>query len=110
MLSDFPKDITYEGIKKIVEQMEESIWIIKINNKIGTGFFCEIPFQTNNFINVLITRNQILNEPDEIEKADIFMEGKCNFSLKCFPNRKMYSSPEYDNLILNDILKNESDY
>ena len=51
---------------KIIEQMKFSVCKIHKENSNGTGFFCKIPISEpeNEYINVLITNNHILNEKD----------------------------------------------
>ena len=63
ILIGYPKVITYECTKKILEQMEKSISKIKIGKEQGTGFFCKIPFpDKNHLLPVFITNNHVLNE------------------------------------------------
>ena len=60
--SEYPKEITFNCTKKILEQMENNICQIIIGQKQATGFFCEIPFpDRNNKLNVLITSDIINN-------------------------------------------------
>ena len=57
-LTGYPKPITYDCNKKIIEQMENNVFKIKIGANQGTGFFCKIPFPTkDNMLPVLITNN-----------------------------------------------------
>ena len=58
--------IPYQVTKKIIEQMQKNICIIKLNNdpsrKMGTGFFCKIQASGKiNSMKVLITSNHIIN-------------------------------------------------
>ena len=55
-----PVDIS--NTKKILNQMINSICKIKINNAIGTGFFCKITFDGNYSMNFLMTNYSIINE------------------------------------------------
>ena len=55
-----PVDIS--NTKKILNQMINSICKIKINNAIGTGFFCKIKFDGNYSMNFLMTNYRIFNE------------------------------------------------
>ena len=67
---DQPIPVSLEGTRKILYQMENCICkIYKDNGEIGTGFFCEIPYN-NNLLKVLITNNHILNE-NEIDNKKI---------------------------------------
>ena len=47
--------------KKIFEKAQNATCKI-ISEVIGTGFFCEIPFNRNNTIKALLTNNHVLNE------------------------------------------------
>ena len=61
-LTGYPSVISYGSIKKIIEQMENSICKIKIGEEQGTGFFCKIPFPDKNYmLPVMITNNHIIN-------------------------------------------------
>jgi len=60
-LNNYPKYITYEKTKKIMEQIEKGICKIKDKNGQGTGFFCKI-MNGNKFEYVLITNNHIIDE------------------------------------------------
>ena len=67
---DQPMPVSIECTRTILYQMENCICkIYKDNGAIGTGFFCEIPFN-NNLLKVLITNNHVLNE-NEIENNNI---------------------------------------
>ena len=69
LIKDQPIPVSIEGTRKIY-QMENCICKIhKKNGTIGTGFFCEIPFN-NNLLKVLITNNHVLNK-NEIENNKI---------------------------------------
>ena len=72
MIEHQPITVSLEVTRKILFQMENCICKInKKNGKIGTGFFCKIPFN-NNKIKVLITNNNILNE-NEIKNNEIIV-------------------------------------
>ena len=63
-ISTSPNPVSIEGTEKILEQMKKAICKIhKIGGIKGTGFFCKIPYNSNQ-LNVLITNNHILNEKD----------------------------------------------
>ena len=62
VLNDYPNIISYECSKKIIEQMERNICKINIGQIQGTGFFCKIPFPTQNqMLPVFITNNHVIN-------------------------------------------------
>ena len=42
VLNNYPNIISYECMKKIIEQMERNICKINIGEEQGTGFFCKI--------------------------------------------------------------------
>ena len=44
VLNGYPNIISYDCSKKIIEQMERNICKINIGEEQGTGFFCKIPF------------------------------------------------------------------
>ena len=45
ILNDYPNIISYECMKKIIEQMERNICKINIGKNQGTGFFVKYHFQ-----------------------------------------------------------------
>ena len=85
-----PDPITIEKTKQILNQMRNCICKIKINEIIGTGFFCNINYNNVNN-NFLITNYHIINDDlmktnkyititinddNEIKKIDIDNERK----------------------------------
>ena len=69
-IADQPIPIPVEGMTKILNQMKKCICkIFKENDFKGTGFFYNIPFQSD-YLPVLVTNNHILNEND-IENGNI---------------------------------------
>ena len=92
-------------LEKVLFQMKNCICKIKVDiGKIGTGFFCKIPFpDTLNPLPVLITCNHVL------DKNNISQGKKINFSLnndeKSFTiiinsSRKVFTSEEKDVTII----------
>ena len=57
----YPRPITMEGTRKILNQMETNICKIIAKGETGTGFFCIINYD-NHFIPVMITNNHVINE------------------------------------------------
>ena len=61
------KPIELEKLKDIISKGEKCVVKVLIddkdNNKIGsgTGFFCKLPIR-NNYLNVLLTNNHVINE------------------------------------------------
>ena len=69
-LSKYPNIISYECSKKILEQMEKNICLIKSEKELGTGFFCKILLSNNqNFLQLLITSSHIINK-DLLNRKD----------------------------------------
>ena len=57
---DYPKPITRQSLSKILEQMEQSIYLKKQKDGDSiVGFFCNIKYNNNNKIPVLITNDNI---------------------------------------------------
>ena len=71
------KSLNKSQMKKATFQMENCVCKIELDNgKIGTGFFCLIPFPNkSNPLTVLITCNHVLDEQNILEGS------KINFSL-----------------------------
>ena len=103
-LTGYPKPITYDCNKKIIEQMENNVFKIKIGANQGTGFFCKIPFPTkDNMLPVLITNNHIINEDilyknDEYINLDI--KGEKNVKKININNRLKYTNENHDVTII----------
>ena len=106
------EDFIEEGIIKGAKDMEEikGTWleqkgncICKINGiKIGTGFFCKIPFKEN-IISVLITNYHIIDDDffENNNKLKLYIDDKRKI-LNMDKNSKLYSSPnnKYDIMII----------
>ena len=94
--------LNVEGLKIVLNQLQQSVIKIINSGKIGTGFLCSIPFH-NKILPAIITNNHILNE------EDISIGKKINFTLNndknCFAilideNRKVYTNQLYDITII----------
>ena len=97
LIQDQILEVSLEGTKKILFQMENCICKIYSNNGLtGTGFFCKIKFQ-NNLLPVLITNNHVLNEKDiennKIIKLTINNKVK---KIKIDNTRKKYTNSKLD--------------
>ena len=109
ILIGYPKIISYECTKKILEQMEKNIVKIKIGIEQGTGFFCKIPFPNKeNMLPVLITNNHVISgdilfKKDETIQLDIKNEE--NIKTINLNNRLKYTNEDYDVTIIE--IKNE---
>ena len=104
LLPSYPRAISYEATKKIIEQMEKCICKIKIEVLQGTGFFCKIPFPDRyHLLPVLITNNHIINKNLLYTKdANITLEIKEeeNAKMLCLNDRIKYTNEEYDITII----------
>ena len=70
VLNKYPGLISYECTKKIIEQMEKNICKIKIEESLGTGFFCKIPFPTKEkMLPVLITCHHVIKDSLDKKKT-----------------------------------------
>ena len=67
-LNNMAKGLSYEILKIIFQKMETQICKIECKDGHGTGFFCNIPYDWNINLKVLITNNHVLNQ-DDIEKG-----------------------------------------
>ena len=103
-LSDCPNEISYECTKKIIEQMEKDICIIKIDDIQGTGFFTKIPFpDLNNMLPVLITNHHIINKAllnANNKKISIRIKQDNFYKTLYLNNRIKYSQENYDITII----------
>ena len=95
LIKEQPIPVSLEGTKKIIYQMENFICKIYLDNGlVGTGFFCEIPFN-NNLLPVLITNNHILNGNDiENNKIINLMINNKVKKIKIDNSRKKYTNPD----------------
>ena len=106
-IQDQPIPVSIEGLKKILFQLENCICkIYQKNNRIGTGFFCNILFK-DKLIPVLITNNHILNENDlqnneiiELTVYDNAEKSNKDISIKIDNSRKIYTDCELDITII----------
>ena len=87
-LANMPKGIPYETLKNLFQKMESQKCKIECNDSgHGTGFFCNISYEWNYCIKVLITNKHVFN------KNDISFGKKIKFSLN---NEKIYYEIELD--------------
>ena len=101
--TNYIKPVTAEGTKKILEQMTSCICKIKNNQKIGTGFFCRIPYKNNVKITALITSYQIIDKFYLSQNNQINLLMNDYNELKIInidPMRKIYSSKDYNTTII----------
>jgi len=92
--------VSFENTEKILFQMKNCICkIYKNKGETGTGFFCEIPYQSK-LLKVLITNNHVLNE-DDLKNDNIIkytLKGDKQIRKIKIDNkiRKIYTSKELD--------------
>ena len=96
--------IPLENIEKISEQMKTCICQIYTGNKMGTGFFCKIPYEGKS-IAVLMTNYHLINDDflKNNKKIKISINNGNKYdNMKINPNSKIYSSKtnEYDIMII----------
>ena len=100
----YPSPIFLEGMRKILNQMENSICRINCKDGVkGTGFFCKIPVSKKKNLEVLMTNNHIINK-DYLDK-----ENKITISIKddkyiksiSLRDKFTYTNEEYDITIIN---------
>ena len=109
-LEDHSNPISLEQMEHIIKQMKKSIFKIKCEKGVGTGFLCLIPFPTKlNLLPTLITNNHVLSE-NEIainQKIDyLYNDDKNSNSIIIDENRKKYTNKDYDVTII-EIKPNE---
>ena len=82
VLNNYPNIISYDCSKKIIEQMERNICKINIGEEQGTGFFCKIPFPSQDkILPVFITNNHVINK-DTLNKDKIELDIKKEKTIK----------------------------
>ena len=100
-----PDSLTQAQLKIALSQMEKTICKIKLaDEKIGTGFFCLIPFPDKfNPLPVLITCNHVLDKNNISEGSEInfsLNNEKINKLISINNSRKTYTSIEKDITII----------
>ena len=110
MIENYPKPISIEGTKKILNQMENSICkIYKEDGGKGTGFFCHI-IHNNNIIPMIMTNNHILDDIYLKQNKEINItlnDDKESKIIKLNNDRVIYTNKIYDITIIE--IKPESD-
>ena len=130
VLNKYPGLISYECTKKIIEQMEKNICKIKIEESLGTGFFCKIPFPTKEkMLPVLITCHHVIKDSLDKKKDYFYIDIKEEYDTKKIElkermyylnvphdiaiieikeNDKIKNFLELDDIIINDIIYNKN--
>ena len=96
--------LSLDNIDKITEKMKTCICKVYAGNKIGTGFFCRIPYEGKS-IPVLMTNYHLINDDflKNNKKIKISINNGNNYdNITINQNSKIYSSKtnEYDIMII----------
>ena len=97
------KAIDHNSMNKLIQLVEKSICKIKLKNRLGTGFFCNIDIDEYKKIPVLITCNHLLHEDDINPGQKINFStnnDKQNYEIEKNKERKIYSNRKYDVTII----------
>ena len=106
-LKDSIEPVNIESTTRILDQMMNCICKIKLKERIGTGFFCKIPFRKE-IIKVLMTNNNFLNEKEfkDIKNLNLSLnDEKETLTLELGLDRETYFNKEYDVTLIE--LRNE---
>jgi hypothetical protein len=110
-LSNMPKGIPYETLKILFQKMETQICKIECNDSgHGTGFFCNIPYEWNAYLKVLMTNNHVLNINDISfgKKIKFSLNNeKIHYEIELDNSRKIYTNEDYDITII-EIKQNDN--
>ena len=109
-IASSPEPVSYEGTKKILDQMDNSVCRI-FNGKKGTGFFTKIPYN-NKLLPVLITNNHIIGQNDIKNNESITLyihnyKDQNTKTIKLDNNRLRYTNEKLDVTIIE--IKENSD-
>ena len=100
-INPYPKPVSLETTQKIIEQMKNCVCKIYIDDKIGTGFFCKIPFPDNeHLLPVLITNNHVIDESILEKKITLSLNNDSDIKEIELENRIKYTDKEYDITII----------
>ena len=108
MIIDSPLPISIEGTEEILNQMRYSVGKIKIENEVGSCFFCNIVYE-NKKSSVLMTANHVINESNIKQFKYIDLNDK-RIPLDINEKTKIYYNKNYDITIIeikNKIIKEE---
>ena len=97
-----PIPVSIENTEKIIKQMQNCVCKIHKKNKMGTGFFTKIPYNSN-ILPVLITNNHILDR-DDIKCGNIITISLNNqkefINIKIDESRKVFTDDYLDVTII----------
>ena len=116
-LKDYPTPIFIKETKKILQQMEKSVFKICITDgSKGTGFFCKIPLPDKNFIPAFITNKHVVNEKYLNEKKEIKVKmidnddwDKTKIKAINIEDSLYYTNKDYDITIIEIKMKKNAD-
>ena len=97
-LKDSIEPVNIEGTKKILDQLMNSIFKISIKGRLGTGFFCKIPFGKL-ALNVFLTNYNILDENDLKDNKQLNLslyDEKETITIDFGIERQTYFNKEYN--------------
>ena len=102
-LDKYPRPVSIEGTKKILDQLKINICkIYKRDGSKNTGFFCNISYN-NIIIPVMVTNNHVIDENYIKENKEIqitLYDDKEKKIIKLNDNRKIYTNKQYDITII----------
>ena len=101
-INEAPIPVSMENTEKIIKQMKNCVCKIHKENKMGTGFFTKIPYNSN-ILPVLITNNHILDR-DDIKCGNtitISLNNQKEFiNIKIDESRKVFTDDNLDVTII----------
>ena len=104
-----PNSVSLKKSIKILEQLKNSIFEIKSNDKISTGFFCKIPYEKG-LINTLIMNYQIYKEQLKNNNNVLNLslnEGEIKIKINLELERKKFYSENSDIIIIETKIEDE---
>ena len=85
--------ISLESTEVIVNKMKSNIFKIYLNENIGAGFFCKIPFLNNKEFKVLITNNHLIKL--KMNKISILINNDSEIKEIELNDRMKYTNKQY---------------
>ena len=104
-----PNSVSLKKSIKILNQLKYSIFEIKYNEKISTGFFCKIPYEKG-LINTLIINYQLYKEQlcDKNNVLNLSLnEDEIKIKINLEPERKKFYSENLDIIIIETKIEDE---
>ena len=106
-INDSPEPVSISGTRTILEQMINCICKIKVDQSIGTGFFCRINYGINKTMKFLMTNFHVLtkNYYDKTKTIDLLInDEKIVKPIDLTKKRHIYFDEEKYDIILIEIL------